>query len=192
MALPKSRCSHTKFLAAVRRLPVAKVAAIKAMGFGGLLQLETKEIIYELCKWLITAYDVPYHRIKMESSAVVDVTLADVKATMGIPCCGFDVPVHQKRVAKDQRYNIRYLESQLDSLPVGEEFKNFFLIFMCATILAPNSKPEGLHDLWDFIWDIDVSIPINWGKIMLDYLEDGIQEFKATNGRYVRGCLLFL
>ena len=27
---------------------------------------------------------------------------------------------------------------------------------------------------------------------MLDYLEDGIQEFKTTNGRYVRGCLLFL
>ena len=40
----------TKFLAAVRCLLVAKVAAIKAIGFGGLLQLATKEIIYELCQ----------------------------------------------------------------------------------------------------------------------------------------------
>ena len=113
----------------------------------------------ELCQWLITAYDVPYHRIRMASLAVVDITLADVEATMGIPCCGLDVTVHRKRVEKGQKYSIRYLESQLDSLPIGEEFKKNFLIFTCATILAPNSEPKGMHDLWDFIWDIDVSDP---------------------------------
>ena len=78
----------------MRRFPVAKVAAIEAMGFGGLLQLAIKDIRYELCQWLITAYDVPYHRIKMASSIVLDVTLADVEDTMGIPCHGLDVPVH--------------------------------------------------------------------------------------------------
>ena len=67
-----------------------------------------------------------------------------------------------------------------------------FLIFTCVTILAPNSKLEGMNDLWDLIWDIDVSVPRNWGKLMLDYLEDGIQEFKTINERYVRGCMLFL
>ena len=109
MALPKSRCLGTKFLVAVRRLPVAKVAAIEAMGFGGLLQLATKEIIYELCQWLITACDVPYHRIIMANSIVVDVTLANVEATMGIPCHGLDVLVHRRRVVKG--YSIQYLES---------------------------------------------------------------------------------
>ena len=84
----------------MRRLLVAKVAAIKAMGFGGLLQLEPKEIGYELCQWLITAYDIPYHRIRMARSTILDVRLADVEATMGIPCCGLDVPVHQRWVAK--------------------------------------------------------------------------------------------
>ena len=86
---------------AVRRLLVAKVATIEAMGFGGLLQLAIEEIIYELCQWLITAYVVPYHRIRMANSSILDVTLADVKATMGIPCSDLDVPVHQRRVAKD-------------------------------------------------------------------------------------------
>ena len=109
--LPKSRCSGMKFLVAMRRLLVAKVEAIIAMGFGGLLQLATKEIIYELCQWLITAYDVPYHRIIMASSVVLDVTLADVEAAMGIPCRSLNVPVHRRRVAKGQMYNIRYLES---------------------------------------------------------------------------------
>ena len=49
MALPKSRCLGTKFLAVVRRLLVAKVATIEAMSFDALLQLATKEIRYELC-----------------------------------------------------------------------------------------------------------------------------------------------
>ena len=97
----------------------------------------------------------------MASSVVVDVTLADVKATMGIPCHDLDVLFHCRQVVKGHIYNRRYLESQLDSLPVGEEFTKFFLIFMCATILAPNSKPKGMNDLWDFIWDIDVSVPRN-------------------------------
>ena len=87
----------------------------------------------------------------MASSVVLDVTLANVEATMGIPCRSLDVPVHRRRVAKGKIYSVRYLESQLDSLPVGEEFTKVFLIFTCATILAPNSKPEEMHDLWDFI-----------------------------------------
>ena len=58
----------------MRLLPVAKVEAIETTGFGGLLQLATKEIRYGLCQWLIIAYDVPYHRIRMASSVIVDVT----------------------------------------------------------------------------------------------------------------------
>ena len=56
----------------------------------------------------------------MEISVVLNVTLADVEAAMGIPCHGLDVLVHQRQVAKGQIYNIRCLKSQLDSLPVGE------------------------------------------------------------------------
>ena len=78
----------------MRCLPIAKVAAIEAMGFGGLLQLATKEIKYELWQWLIFAYVVPYHCIKMASLVVVEVTLADVEVAMRIPCHGLDVPVH--------------------------------------------------------------------------------------------------
>ena len=42
---------------------------------------------------------------------------------------------------------IGFLESQLVSFPIGEEFIKIFLIFMCATILALNNKLEGMHDL---------------------------------------------
>ena len=88
-------------------------------------------------------------------------TLGDVKVVMGIPCHDLDVPVHPRWVAKAQLYSIRYLESHLYSLPVGDEFTKIFPIFMCATILAPTSELEGMHDLWDFIWDIDLLVPRN-------------------------------
>ena len=92
----------------------------------------------------------------MASLVVVELTLVDIEAV--IPYHGLDVPVHRRRVTKGRIYSIRYLKSQLDSLPIGEEFRKIYLIFTCATILAPNSKPKGIHDLWNFIWNIDVSV----------------------------------
>ena len=50
--------------------------------------LATKELRYYLVQWLISTYDVPYHRIRMGNSVCVDVTLKDVEATIGIPCDG--------------------------------------------------------------------------------------------------------
>ena len=81
----------------------------------------------------------------MASLVVVDITLADVKVAMGIPCRGLDVPFHPRRVTNSQIYSIRYLESHLDSLPIGDEFTKIFLIFTYVTILALNSKPKGMH-----------------------------------------------
>ena len=128
----------------------------------------------------------------MGSSVFVDVTVSDVEAVMRISCDNLVLLVHPNRGARGVMYTIGFLESQLVSLPIGEEFTSIFLIFTCVTILAPNIKLEGMHDLKDYIWDMDVLVPRNWGKFMFDYLEDGILEFKRSKGRYVRGCLLFL
>ena len=42
--------------------------------------LASKEMRYELVQWLISTYDVPYHRIRMGNSIFVDVTIRDVYA----------------------------------------------------------------------------------------------------------------
>ena len=59
-------------------------------------------------------------------------------------------------------------------------------------ILAPNSKLEGIHDLWDLIWDGEVNVQRNWSKFVLQYLENGIKKFQSGNDIYMCGCLLFL
>ena len=58
--------------------------------------------------------------------------------------------------------------------------------------MAPNSKLEGIHDLWDTIWDGDVGVQRNWAKFVLQYLEDGIREYRQNQPIYIRGCLMFL
>ncbi|RVW69321.1 hypothetical protein CK203_062747 [Vitis vinifera] len=65
-----------------------------------------------------------------------------------------------------------------------------FLIFACAALLAPNSKLEGIHDLWDTIWDGDIGVQKNWSKFVLHYIEDGIKEYQKNQS--IRGCLIFL
>ena len=115
-----------KFLAFVSRLPTDKIAAIDRIGFGGLLMLETKELRYKLVQWLISTYDVPYHRIRMDSSIFVDVTIRDVEAAMGIPCDGLVLLVHPNRVVRVATCTVGFLESQLVSLPIGEEFIKIF------------------------------------------------------------------
>ena len=77
------------------------------------------------------------------------------------------------------------------NLLLGDEFKKSFLIFSCATILVPNSKLEGMHDLLDMIWDSDVVVHKNWVKFVLQYVEDGIRDCCNSHPTYIRGCMLF-
>ena len=55
----------------------------------------------------------------------------------------------------DQQLVHGQLEEKLIELPVCEEFLKLFIIFF-ITILAPNNKLEGIHDLWDFVMDNDI------------------------------------
>ncbi|RVW23670.1 hypothetical protein CK203_093968 [Vitis vinifera] len=50
----------------------------------------------------------------------------------------------------------------------------------------PSSELEGIHDLWDTIWDGDVGVQRNWAKFVLQYLEDGIREYRQNQPIYIR------
>ncbi|KAJ9685015.1 hypothetical protein PVL29_017158 [Vitis rotundifolia] len=152
------------------------------MGFGGLLQLGCKELRYDLITWILC----------METKLVVPVTPKDVKEVLGIPDNGVDILIYNRRGTPNRTYDIHRLEDNMRTLPIGEEFMKSFLIFACATILAPNSKQEGMHDLWDTLWDSDVGVRKNWAKFVFQYLEDGIRDYRNSCPTYIRGCVLFL
>ncbi|RVW34434.1 hypothetical protein CK203_081434 [Vitis vinifera] len=56
----------------------------------------------------------------------------------------------------------------------------------------PSTRLEGIHDLWDTIWDGDIGVQRNWAKFVLQYLEDGIKDYRLNQLTYIRGCLMFL
>ena len=98
----------------------------------------------------------------MVTVVVVPVTEEDVSKIMGILSNGEEIVVHSRRGIANRTYTISLLEQNLENLAIGDDFRKTFLIFSCATILAPNSKLEGMHDLWDTIWDGDVGVQKNW------------------------------
>ncbi|RVW27788.1 hypothetical protein CK203_102642 [Vitis vinifera] len=119
-----------------------KKNVIMDMGFEGLLQLGYKELHYELITWIVANYDIGYHRLCMQTKVVVPVTPKDVREVLGISDNGVDILIYNRHGTPNRTYDIQILEDNMRDLPIGEEFKKSFLIFACATILAPNSKQK--------------------------------------------------
>ena len=128
----------------------------------------------------------------MVTKIVVPITPKDVSEVIGIPENGVDIVVCNRRSMTNRTYNMQILEDNFHNLPIGDDFKKSFLIFACATILAPNSKLEWMHDLWDTIWDTDVVVGKNWAKFVLQFVEDGIRDYHKSHITYIQGCMLFL
>ena len=76
----------------------------------------------ELCHYLISHYEVAYHRIRLERDRTLNVTIDDVMNVMGIPLGGPDVIVHPWRGLTSQVYSLNRLEESLIDLEVGNEF----------------------------------------------------------------------
>ena len=113
MKLPKSRCSGKKFLSIIHQFPEHKLETIRGFGFGGLIQLACREIRYELYRYLISHYEVAYHRIRLERDRTLDVTIDDVMNVMGIPLYGPDVIVHPRHGFTSRVYSLNRLEESL-------------------------------------------------------------------------------
>lgn len=117
----------------------------------------------------------------MATCIIVPVIKEHVSMVMGIPFNGVDVVVYNRRVTSNRTSNrtsnLTLLEQNLQNLPVSDEFRKTFIIFSYATILTPNSNLEGMHDLWDTIWEGDVGVQKNWSKFVIHYLEDGIRDY---------------
>lgn len=176
----------------VQRLTDEKVQAILKLGFGGLIQVATRDLRHELCQYLVECYDVGYHVIRMERDRMLTISVDDVRDIMGIPCSGVELQVKQRRGQTGHAYTLDFLEQKLMNEPLSDEFHKVFLIFMCVTIILPNSKLEGMHNLWDMIMDGDVMMERNWGKFLLQNLDDGLLPFQRGHSTYLHGCLLFL
>ena len=78
-----------------------------------------------------------------------------------MPFEGIVINFVNRRSTPNQKYCLRDIERDLLDQPVREQFSQAFLIFTRATILVLDTKQEGIRDIWDQIWDDDLSVQRN-------------------------------
>ena len=93
-------------------------------------------------------------------------TCHDVGMTMDIPYSGRKLIVDNGTVKASQMSSFQDIESMMVGINDIEEFKWLFLIFVCATLLAPTSRLEGSHALW-YTPQKQLLGNINWGRICI-------------------------
>ena len=137
-------------------------------------------------------HNTTLHKLNMAIDNAIPINEEHVNRVMAIPSTGLDMVVLKRTAPINRTYSLCILEQNLENQPVCDEFLKSFLIFSCATMLAPNSKLEGIYGLWNTIWDGDVGVQRNWAKFVFQYLEDGIRDYCKNHPTYIWGCLMFL
>ncbi|XP_059598708.1 uncharacterized protein LOC132255079 [Vitis vinifera] len=110
---------------------------------------------------------------------------------MGIPHSGRKLIVEKGSVKASQMPSLQDIESMMVGIDDMEEFKRVFLIFACATLLAPTSRLEGSHSLW-YTPREQLLGNINWGEYVLEFLIQAIYEHRRKESVWIKGCLMFL
>eukprot|EP00261_Vitis_vinifera_P033153 XP_019074396.1 PREDICTED: uncharacterized protein LOC104878850 [Vitis vinifera] len=110
---------------------------------------------------------------------------------MGIPHSGRKLIVEKGSVKASQMPSLQDIESMMVGIDDMEEFKRVFLIFACATLLAPTSHLEGSHLLW-YTPREQLLGNINWGEYVLEFFIQAIHEHRRKESVWIKGCLMFL
>ena len=121
----------------------------------------------------------------------VSLTCHDVGMMMGIPHSGRKLIVEKGSVKASQMPSLQDIESMMVGIDDMEEFKRVFLIFSCATLLAPTSHLEGSHSLW-YTPREQLFGNINWREYVLEFFIQAIHEHRRKESVWIKLCLMFL
>lgn len=102
----------------------------------------------DLYFWLIKNTNIVYSQFELFGGKKVPLTCHDVGITMGIPHGGRKLIVDKGTVKDSQMPSLKDIELMMVDIDDIEEFKRVFMIFACATLLAPTFRLEGSHSLW--------------------------------------------
>ncbi|XP_027076334.1 uncharacterized protein [Coffea arabica] len=194
------RCTPAKFLKLVGRIDGAKIAAIKEIGFGGLLEIQCHILPSIICMWLVNNFNPTHSYIQLEGGRVLPVTSEDIAKPLGIPGEG-PVPVKDTRddgidsephYPRKKKYNWHDIEDELISMEVGDEFKRLFVIFACKCLLAPTTRVEIKANLWESLQSTSEIAKFNWAEFVRVDLCKKLLNMQSNAHKNVGGCILFL
>ncbi|XP_071937567.1 uncharacterized protein [Coffea arabica] len=194
------RCTPAKFLKFVGRIDGAKIAAIKEIGFGGLLEIQCHILPKDICTWLVNNFNPTHSYIQLESGRVLHVTSEDIVKALEIPGEG-PVPVKDTRddviesdphYSRKKKYNWHDIVDELISVEIGDEFKRLFVIFACGCLRAPKTQAEIKANLWESLQSTSEIAKFNWTKFIRADLCKKLLNMQSNAQKNVGGCILFL
>ncbi|KAG5540541.1 hypothetical protein RHGRI_020676 [Rhododendron griersonianum] len=198
--------SRTQLKAAYDRmqeLDPLQVKSVKAMGFGGILELTCTKLDRSLYEWLVQHFDPVSLCLHVHGKDCI-ITPLDVNHILGLPCGGQRVilegeytGIHElclrHKVGDQGSISFDHLHNYLmNNKKDDDDFKVSFVLYIMGTILCPTSEfgvnKHFLHALKDLLSSVR---ELDWSQFVLKFLAKGIQKYQKGR-KVIRGCLLFL
>lgn len=166
------------------------MAAVRELGFGGLLHLNCTLLCRQLCKWLVEHFDIDHCCLNLGDGQIYPINPDDVALVMGLPATGVDVPTvvasdEVKRIREEYKcpktgvpYSV--LVDDLKSTDSGDRFCRSFVLYALGILLCPTLKMESSPKLFPAIVDVKNICTYNWAKFVLEWLVREVKEFRAT------------
>ncbi|KAL9999054.1 putative protein-serine/threonine phosphatase [Helianthus debilis subsp. tardiflorus] len=196
-----TRCSPGRLVNVMKRFTPDQKEAVRAIGFGSLLDLKCRTLRRSLCLWLLERFNTIRRSLEICGKRI-PLSPRDVELVMGLPASGRDVVnsgpddlvagLRLKYNASNRGISVRFLEEQLGEPEAGDDFKRAFLLYVLGTLLCPTARLDVSPSFLHFLTDMDSVHEYNWAKFLLDKLVREVTRFRQGKQRAVGGCLLFL
>lgn len=186
----------------MQELDPLQVESVKAMGFGGILQLKCTKLDRSLCEWLVRHFDPVSLCLHVHGKDCI-ITPLDVNHILGLPCGGQRVilegeytEIHElclrHKVGDQGSTSFDHLHNYLmNNKKDDDDFKVSFVLYIMGTILCPTSEFGVNKRFLHALKDLSSVRELDWSQFVLKFLAEGIQKYQKGR-KVIRGCLLFL
>ena len=195
------RLSLPAIMEALKNFTDEQDRAVEKIGLGGLLKLKCSQLDHELCEWLVKVFDIENCSLSLHGTTA-KISPKDVERILGVRAQG-DMPEKSSdKELEDLAYELGFRNGTLTLTQLKDDLKktqdagnNFirrFVLLAMGCLCLPGTKSGIRSSLLYLVKDATKLEKINWGKLILDYLVDGVTKYKTKNTSGVAGCLFFL
>ncbi|KAL6555836.1 hypothetical protein OROHE_007110 [Orobanche hederae] len=199
-----TRTSLTKLWLVNGKLQPDQKKCVEEMGFSSITKIEFEQLDRELVRWLVDRYNPDESLITLDNPCHINISAVEASRALGIPHKGDDIYLDFDSVEGINKYknyftvtsgriDINELARKLEScVTSGDEFKVCYLMFMFGTLLFPDTLPNIRVGYLNIIVNLEKVPYMNWAKLVVEKLNDGVKLRKEHGRTYLTGCSFLL
>lgn len=176
--------------------------AVADIRFGSLLEMSTKILWWDLCKWMAEQFDTATRSIRL-FGCELQLGPTDFSNIMGIIGGGTlirhlrnasDTIELMAKIAAFRKKGITrqmLLDMLVEDMGGGKLFKQAFTLRAVSTLLCPHSDCVVSPTWLPIVDDVELLRHKDWATACFNTLVNGIKNWKEHDAGHVVGCLLF-